>query len=368
MFAKQIIDSDAFIDMPVTARLLYYDLGMRADDDGFVNSPKKIMRMIGASQDDLAILITKKFIIPFDSGVVVIKHWRIHNYIRGDRKHDTKYQKEMDQITVKENGAYSLVNKELLEIEVEDNGQEETPRQKAYRESSLPYSFEYKIKSAFWGEPCPVCGSPMKTSCEDGIQTKNRIPTIQHNIPISKGGKHELGNISVICHQCNVSIKDEPTGKLNADEVIKVWDDICQSSDSQVTDSCPTEVRLGKDRLGKVKDIYTTNADEVIDYLNEKTGTKYRHSESSRKNIIARLTDGFTIDDCKAVIDKKSAEWMHTDMEKYLRPETLFRPGKFENYLNAPISKPKNVVIPQPSFIEQKKDEDPEFAWLNYDR
>ena len=82
MFAKTIIDSDAFIDMPVTARLLYYDLAMRADDDGFVNSPKKIMRMIGASQDDLSILIVKKFILPFDNGVVVIKHWRIHNYIR----------------------------------------------------------------------------------------------------------------------------------------------------------------------------------------------------------------------------------------------------------------------------------------------
>lgn len=108
MFAKTIIDSDAFIDMPVTARLLYYDLGMRADDDGFVNSPKKIMRMVGASQDDLTILITKKFIIPFDTGVVVIKHWRIHNYIRQDRKHETKYEQEMAQLAVKENGAYTL--------------------------------------------------------------------------------------------------------------------------------------------------------------------------------------------------------------------------------------------------------------------
>lgn len=108
MFAKTIIDSDAFIDMPVTARLLYYDLGMRADDDGFVNSPKKIMRMVGASQDDLAILISKKFIIPFDSGVVVIKHWRIHNYIQKDRYKPTKYTEEMAQLTVKESGGYTL--------------------------------------------------------------------------------------------------------------------------------------------------------------------------------------------------------------------------------------------------------------------
>ena len=85
MFAKTIIDSDAFLDMPTTTRLLYYDLSMRADDDGFINSPKKIQRMIGASDDDLKVLIAKKFIIPFESGVVVIKHWKIHNYIQKDR-------------------------------------------------------------------------------------------------------------------------------------------------------------------------------------------------------------------------------------------------------------------------------------------
>lgn len=106
MFAKTIIDSDAFLDMPVTARLLYYDLAMRADDDGFVNSPKRIMRDVGASQDDLGILILKKFIIPFDSGVVVIKHWRIHNYIRGDTYHETTYKEEKATLELDENKAY----------------------------------------------------------------------------------------------------------------------------------------------------------------------------------------------------------------------------------------------------------------------
>ena len=94
--------------MPVTARLLYYDLAMRADDDGFVNSPKKIMRMIGASQDDLSILCLRKFIIPFDSGVVVIKHWRIHNYIQNDRYKPTSYQDEKSKLIVKDNKAYAL--------------------------------------------------------------------------------------------------------------------------------------------------------------------------------------------------------------------------------------------------------------------
>lgn len=123
MFAKTIIDSDAFLDMPVTARLLYYDLAMRADDDGFINSPKKIMRIIGASQDDLSILIAKKFIIPFESGVVVIKHWRIHNYIAKDRYNETKYKEEKATLTLDENRAYTQNVNNLYTpcIQVEDN-------------------------------------------------------------------------------------------------------------------------------------------------------------------------------------------------------------------------------------------------------
>lgn len=108
MFSKSIIDSDAFLDMPISARLLYYDLSMRADDDGFINSPKKIQRMIGASEDDIKVLITKKFIIPFESGVVVIKHWKIHNYIQNDRYKPTVYTEEMAKLSVKNNKSYSL--------------------------------------------------------------------------------------------------------------------------------------------------------------------------------------------------------------------------------------------------------------------
>ena len=108
MFAKTIIDSDAFLDMPMSAQALYFHLAMRADDDGFVNNPRKIMRMVGASDDDARILLAKRFLISFDSGVVVIKHWRIHNIIRSDRHKDTNYTEELQMLTVKENGAYSL--------------------------------------------------------------------------------------------------------------------------------------------------------------------------------------------------------------------------------------------------------------------
>lgn len=108
MFAKTIIDSDAFLDMPLSAQALYFHLSMRADDDGFVNNPKRIQRTIGGSDDDYRILLAKNFIISFDSGVIVIKHWKIHNYIRGDRKKDTAYPDEMGMLTTKENGAYTL--------------------------------------------------------------------------------------------------------------------------------------------------------------------------------------------------------------------------------------------------------------------
>ena len=109
MFAKTIIDSDAFLEMPMSARLLYYDLSMRADDDGFNNSPRKVMRTVGATTDDLNILIARKFIIPFDNGVVVIKHWRIHNYIRKDTYNETPYKEQKALLEYDENNAYRVI-------------------------------------------------------------------------------------------------------------------------------------------------------------------------------------------------------------------------------------------------------------------
>lgn len=108
MFAKTIIDSDAFLDMPLSTQSLYFHLSMRADDDGFINNPRKIQRMVGGSEDDLKLLIAKSFIIPFESGVVVIKHWKIHNYIRSDRYKETVYTEEKSQLFLKDNNAYTL--------------------------------------------------------------------------------------------------------------------------------------------------------------------------------------------------------------------------------------------------------------------
>ena len=116
MFAKTIIDSDAFLDMPLSTQSLYFHLSMRADDDGFINNPKKIQRMVGCGDDDLKLLMAKRFILVFDSGVIVIKHWKIHNYIRNDRYKPTLYQEEKAELAEKNSKAYTFKT-EVVESE-----------------------------------------------------------------------------------------------------------------------------------------------------------------------------------------------------------------------------------------------------------
>jgi hypothetical protein len=106
MFSPNIVGSDAFLEMPTSSRELYFQLGMSADDDGFVN-PRRIIRMIGASEDDLKILVAKRFVIPFENGVVVIKHWRINNLVRKDWYKPTQYIEQRQTLFLKENGSYT---------------------------------------------------------------------------------------------------------------------------------------------------------------------------------------------------------------------------------------------------------------------
>ena len=107
MFAKAIIDSDAFLDMPLSTQALYFHLSMRADDEGFVGNPKKIQRMIGASDDDCKLLVMKRFILTFESGIIVIKHWKIHNYIQTDRFKETTYLEEKATLMLDGKKAYT---------------------------------------------------------------------------------------------------------------------------------------------------------------------------------------------------------------------------------------------------------------------
>lgn len=107
MFSLDIIDTDVFLEMPASAQNLYFHLGMRGDDDGFIASPRKIMKSVNASDDDMKILLAKQFVIPFDTGICVIRHWRIHNYIQNDRYNETHYKEEKKQLTIQDN-VYTL--------------------------------------------------------------------------------------------------------------------------------------------------------------------------------------------------------------------------------------------------------------------
>lgn len=235
MMSKSIIKSDTFLDMPATTQNLYFHMLLDADDDGFINAPKSIMRMIGAKEDDMKVLVAKQFVIPFESGVVVIKDWKIHNYIQNDRYKPS-----------------TLPERDLLNIQKDKT---------------------YTLKSDV---------SRMDT---EWIQT--------------------------------VSIGKDRLGK----------------------------VRLGKDRIGKDSiDIlcHVSHDDvdkshiEIIEYLNVKTGSKFKATTKPYIQAIrSRLKEGYTVDDFKTVIDKKCREWKGTKLEKYLTPKTLFAPSHFDTYLNS---------------------------------
>lgn len=240
MMSKSIIKSDTFLDMPATTQNLYFHMLLDADDDGFINAPKSIMRMIGAKDDDMKVLSAKQFVIPFESGVVVIKDWKIHNYIQNDRYKPS-----------------TLPERDLLNIQKDKT---------------------YTLKSDV---------SRMDTEC---IQTVSI-------------GKDRLGKVRL--------------GK----------------------------VRLGKDRIGKVSidtlchvshDDVDKSHFEIIEYLNLKTGSKFKPTTKPYVQAIrSRLKEGYTVDDFKTVIDKKCREWKGTKLEKYLTPKTLFAPSHFDTYLNS---------------------------------
>ena len=113
MFTMKIVDSDAFLEMPLSTQCLYFHLNMRADDDGFIGNPKRICKLVGCNDDDLKLLIAKRFVLVFDNGVIVIKHWRMHNTLRKDRYTPTAYQDELKQIGIKENGSYTFDSNQL---------------------------------------------------------------------------------------------------------------------------------------------------------------------------------------------------------------------------------------------------------------
>lgn len=170
MFNKQITRSDAFLDMPRSTRLLYYDLSLDADDDGFIDKYKSIMRLTGASEDDLKLLIAKSFIIPFENGVIVIKHWRMNNLIRSDRYKPTVYQEEKKQLSLKENGSYT----KKTTIGIPNDNQRET--QYSIEKDSI-------VKESIVEEVVAVAPSPSKRFVKPTLeQIKEYCLTRKNNI------------------------------------------------------------------------------------------------------------------------------------------------------------------------------------------
>ena len=217
MFAKTIVLSDAFLDMPLSARCLYFTLGMLADDDGFVNSPKSIMRQAGASTDDLNLLMVKRFILAFESGVIVIKHWRIHNYIQKDRYKESKYMEEKATLMIDQNGAYTeciqdvstldtqvRLGKDRARIEVGEVIEEaEPPKPTRHKyglyENVLLTDEDYqKLKEEFPHDYTERIERLSEYIASTGKKYKNHLATIRNwarNDVVKKPAKRTGGNV-----------------------------------------------------------------------------------------------------------------------------------------------------------------------------
>ena len=166
----KIVDSDAFLEMPLSSQCLYFHLNMRADDDGFVGNPKKIMRMIQATEDDLKILLAKRFLIMFEDNVVVVKHWWMHNTLAKDRYNETSYIDDKAQLYIKENKAYSLNPPQAVKVGNALEYKIEEPQIPAYIQE--PYKSNKSDTQAFLQE------------CFNLITEHNK--TAVHKIPVSK--------------------------------------------------------------------------------------------------------------------------------------------------------------------------------------
>lgn len=154
MFSNSVVESDDFLEMPDSSQNLYFHLSMHADDDGFVGKWKSIMRMTGKKEDDLKILIAKSFLIPFDTGIIVIKHWRLNNYIQKDRYKETIYKKEKALLSINESNVYNLdtecihsIDKNRLDEISIDNiyGQNEMPETESTQETIKLWEEQFKV-------------------------------------------------------------------------------------------------------------------------------------------------------------------------------------------------------------------------------
>ena len=251
MFSKQITSSDAFIDMPVSSQLLYFHLNMEADDDGFVASPKRIIRMLNAGDDDLKILLAKRFLLAFENGVVVIKHWLLHNAVRKDMYKETQYLEEKKQLKIKENGSYTEVRnesvtsplhrldqvrlgKDRLEREVEQSSPTPSQTAKAFfqnpsiaKEWDLYDEQEIKKFVSYWTE-LNKSGTRQRWQLEKTFDVKRRLGTWYErastfNKKDGKPGKTVIEVGSLKFYKVEDLKKAEKEGKIRWDTHEKKW-------------------------------------------------------------------------------------------------------------------------------------------------
>lgn len=223
MFAKTIIDSDAFLEMPLSTQCLYFHLSMRADDDGFVNNPKKIQKMLGASEDDLKLLIAKSFILTFETGVIVIKHWRINNYIRNDRYHETAYQDEKSLLSVKENNAYTF-NSDNVGIPCGNQAVYQMDTEVSIGKDSIDKDIKKESKKKESRNFVPPTLSEVKAYCQErnnGINPQAFIDFYE-----SKGwmiGKNKVKDWKA-CVRTWENRRKEEKGGTNNDDILESFD------------------------------------------------------------------------------------------------------------------------------------------------
>lgn len=165
MFSLDVVDTDLFLEMPVSTQNLYFHLSMRADDDWFISSPNKIMKMTNSSKNDMDILILKSFIIPFDSWICVIRHRRINNYLRWDRYTPTIHKEELSWLSLQDDMYSRNTAKDSLGIphgipecdtgknSIDKNSKEESSKEKKKKEKILDFEeFKSKIDLSFYKE------------------------------------------------------------------------------------------------------------------------------------------------------------------------------------------------------------------------
>lgn len=210
MFTQKIIDSDAFLEMPLSTQALYFHLNMRADDDGFVNSPKRIQRTVGASEDDLKLLILKRFVISFETGVIVIKHWRMHNTLKNDRYKPTQYQEELATLEVKSNKSYT---EKLPEPVWNQSGTSLEPQYSIGKNSIVEISVEESVGAPAEAPPTPEFGPVLQEAFEDWLKYKRERreaykPTGLKSLTTqikNQAAIHGEENVAALIRQCMAS-------------------------------------------------------------------------------------------------------------------------------------------------------------------